>query len=71
MINIFAVFLRHRELSERCGQNIKRVRAEVNSEIIKAYFNQLQISLENVHPERLISYDETNFTDDPGKTKIM
>lgn len=62
---------RHQDIRERFGQNIKRVRAEINTESINEYFDRLQSSLENVRPESLINYDETNFTDDPGKTKIL
>lgn len=58
-------------LSERLAENIKRSRAEINPELIKQYFDNLKNSLAGVSPELIINYDETNMTDDPGKTKII
>lgn len=62
---------RHRELTIRLGENIKRVRASVSEEIINNYFENLQTCLEGVPPSNIINYDETNFTDDPGTIKVV
>lgn len=59
------------EISVRLSENIKRVRAAVNHEIISKYFNELEKSLEGVPPQNIVNYDETNFSDDPGKIKIV
>lgn len=58
-------------LSERLAENIKRCRAAVNHETMKKYFAELKISLEGVPPERILNFDETNITDDPGKSKVV
>jgi len=52
-------------------QNIKRSRAAVTPDDINKYFDNLTISLENVPPNNIINYDETNLSDDPGRKKII
>ncbi|XP_013189286.1 uncharacterized protein LOC106142869 [Amyelois transitella] len=59
------------EISYKFCENIKRARAAVNPEMISDYFDNLMISLEGVKPEAIVNFDETNFTDDPGKTKVL
>lgn len=39
--------------------------------MINAYFTELENSLENVPPQNIINYDETNFSDDPGRQKVI
>ncbi|KAK4300412.1 hypothetical protein Pmani_027376 [Petrolisthes manimaculis] len=52
---------RHRnELSHRLSQNIKVARAKVTPTIIRSFFNNLENPLNNVPPENIINYDETN-----------
>lgn len=58
-------------LSQRNAENIKRSRAEVSEQVIKSYFSELEESLQNVPPSHIINYDETNFTDDPGKKRVI
>jgi len=63
---------RHKDiLSQRLCQNIKRARTQVSRETINSYFNNLEKSLDNVLPENIINYDETNLSDDPGRVKII
>ncbi|CAH2004705.1 unnamed protein product [Acanthoscelides obtectus] len=63
---------RHKsELSHRFCSNIKRVRAAVNEEAIKNYFNHLKMEIENIPPHLIYNYDETNLVDDPGKKKVL
>jgi len=63
---------RHRQLlSTRLCQNIKRARTQVTKETINLYFDNLEKSLNNVLPENIINYDETNLSDDPGRVKII
>lgn len=66
-------FLRRhgKQLSKRTSQSIKQSRAKVDYTIINSYFDNLSKSLENVTPDSIINYDETNFTDDPGRTKVI
>ena len=51
---------------------MKAARAEVSEEIISAYFDNLEQSLNEVPPENIFNYDETNVADDPrSKTVIV
>lgn len=59
-------------LTKRTCQNISRKRAAVSEEIVTEYFQQLKTTLNNVPPENIINYDETNLVDDPkGKVQIF
>lgn len=63
---------RHRQiLTVRWCENIKRSRASVTPDVIKSYFDELEISLNGVEPHLIINYDETNISDDPGKSKVI
>jgi hypothetical protein len=62
---------RNKELSVRMCNNIKRGRAEVSHSVLKSYFENLIESLANVTPDRIINFDETNMTDDPGRSKVI
>lgn len=58
---------RHKDiLSQRLSQNIIRARTQVCREAINSYFHHLEKSLEDVSPENIINYDETNLSDNPG-----
>jgi hypothetical protein len=61
---------RNPELTQRNAENIKRQRAAVGPEIINDFFDHLEVTMENVPSANIINYDETNFTDDPGKQKV-
>ncbi|XP_021699997.1 uncharacterized protein LOC110676441 [Aedes aegypti] len=62
---------RHTNLSNRLSENIKRSRAAVSKETICSYFENMKKSVKDVKPELIINYDETNLTDDPGRTKVI
>lgn len=63
---------RHKDtLTVRLSENIKRCRSGVDSDIISNYFDELKVTLKDVKPEAIWNYDETNFTDDPGKVKVI
>lgn len=62
---------RHKGLSCRFSQNIKTSRAEISPEIVNTYFDKLERSLVGVTPDAIVNYDETNFCDDPGKSKVV
>lgn len=63
---------RHKEsLSKRLSQSIKESRAQINHQTINKYFDNLSEALKDVHPEAIVNYDETNFTDDPGRVKVV
>ena len=59
---------RHRGVAgKRLASNIKKSRAEVSTDLIKKYFDNLEQTLENVPAENIFNYDESNVSDDPGK----
>lgn len=62
---------RHAELTKRFVANIKRARAAVDEEMLRKYVDNLSKSLENVPPENIFNYDETNLTDDAGSKKCI
>lgn len=62
---------RHPVLSNRLCENIKRNRAQVSREAITSYFQNLETSLQGVPPEAIINYDESNLSDDPGRSKVL
>lgn len=69
---VFLFLKRHRSsLRTRICQNIKRSRAEVTPEAINTYFDHLENELKDVPPCKIINYDETNLSDDPGRKKII
>jgi len=62
---------RHKALTHRVTQNIKLSRASVGVQEINKYFDNLEESIRNVPAENIWNYDETNFSDDPGKKKAI
>ena len=49
----------------------KRSRAAVNSETINNYFDNLELTLSEISFSYIITYDETNFTDDPEQERVL
>ena len=58
-------------LNERLCQNIKKSRAAVSVEEIEKYVKNLKEILKDLPPSNIINYDETNLTDEPGKSKCV
>lgn len=58
-------------ITPRICQNIKRARATVSPKQINIYFNHLEKSIEGVPPSNIINYDETNLSEDPGRSKVI
>jgi hypothetical protein len=58
-------------LTTRLSENIKRARASVSAAMVNDYFDHLTESIDGVPPSNIINLDETNFTDDPGKVKVI
>lgn len=69
--NCIDILNRHPDLSERFGKNIKTVRAYVTNYMINGYFDNISKSIENVSSSSIVNYDETNYTDEPKKQKII
>lgn len=63
---------RHREkLVQRLSQNLAPKRAQISRDDVTAYFANLQRSIQDVPPENIVNYDETNLCDDPGRKKCI
>jgi len=62
---------RHSELKERTCQNISRKRGELSRSEVQKYFDNLQTTIEDVPPDNILNYDETNLSDDPGRKKCI
>ena len=62
---------RHPELSQRLTANTKRGRAEVCTDVINEYFDNLQEALQGIPLSNILNYDETAFVDDPGSKKCL
>ena len=58
-------------VNERLCQNIKKSRAAVSVEEIEKYVQNLKEILEDLPRSNIINYDETNLTDEPGKSKCV
>lgn len=58
---------RHRhEVKIRRPTNIRRSRAQVSPDIVKAYHEKLSNTIRDIPPVHIFNYDETNLRDDPG-----
>ena len=65
-------FLRDaKKLTNRICPNVKKVRYNLSPEKLNKYFDNVENSLEGVPPSNVINYDETNFSDDPGASKML
>lgn len=62
---------RQRSLTRRFANNIKRVRAAVSEAVISEFIENIKQELENVPPDNVYNYDETNLCDDPGKKRVL
>lgn len=63
--------LNENQESSRLGHNIKRGRAAVGPDVINSYNDVLEKIITDVLAENIVNYDETNFSDDPGKVKVL
>ena len=62
------------EITFRTCQNLKRTRASVSHEQITEYFKHLEETLKDgqqIPPQNIFNYDETNLCDDPGTKKCI
>ena len=63
--------MKRNNLTTRLCQNISRKRSQVLPEIIERYFNNLAEMIDGVALKNIMTYDETNLSDDPGKKKSV
>lgn len=59
------------DVTVRLCENIKRSRAAVSKKIVVDYFTELEKTLEGIPPENIYNFDETNFSDDPGRVQVL
>ena len=64
-------FSRRHHLVNWMADNITPVQAEISADNINNYFDNLKNTVAGVPAANIFSYDETNFTDDPGASKIV
>ena len=63
---------RHPLLSERFAANIKKKnRAAIDEKIISEYIDNLRIVVQDIPPNRIWNFDETNISDNPGQKKVL
>ena len=58
-------------VNERLCQNIKKSRAAVSVEEIEKYVKNLNEILKDLPSSNIVNYDETNLTDESGKSKCV
>lgn len=63
------LLLRHKSaVVKRVAANIKRARATVSETSLKEYFKNIEKTIKGVPPANCFNYDETNFSNDPGRS---
>lgn len=62
---------RHKDLTIRKTNAIKRSRAALSREDVDAFFDNFMASVEGVPPQNIWNYDETCFRDDPKLAKVI
>jgi len=68
----YSFMKRHSDnIKNRMCQNISKKRAAVSREVVGSYFQELEKSMDGVSPQNVINYDETNLSDDPGRSKLI
>ena len=64
-------FIKWNNLTKRIADNVRVARAKVSEEIISAYFDNLEQSLNEIPVKNIFNYNETNVTDDPGSKTVV
>ncbi len=62
---------RHKEISLRTANPLKRSRAKLSKEEVVAFINNWAETIQGVPPSNIVNYDETNMRDDPGSSKCF
>lgn len=62
---------RHKDLSVRTANLIKRSRAALSQEIVKDFFDHYEKTVAGIPASHIFNYDETNFRDNPGSSKAI
>lgn len=64
-------FMNRHNFTQRATQNIKRCRAEKSVAELIDFYKNLENSLQNVPPQNILNFDETNLSDDLGASKAI
>ena len=71
-------FIERQKISLHSSTNICRGRAAINRNVILPYYRNLAISFKSLFDDikrlpasQIFNYDETNFTNDPGRKKVL
>lgn len=62
---------RYSRLKIRFASNIKRSRAAIDEETVRAYIGHLKDVVKDVPAKNIWNLEETNLTDDPGKSRVI
>ncbi len=62
---------RHKQLTIRTANLIKRGRAALSHEIVNAFFDLYEHSAFGIDPNNVFNFDETNVSDNPGAKKAI
>ena len=65
------LYRQQEHLRPRLCENIKRARAGVTIEAANSFFDNITEVTSDVPPSNIMSYDETNLADDPGRKKVI
>ena len=55
----------------RITSPIKRAKGEVSPEIVEDFFARYEVTAAGIPPENVFNYDESNLTNNPGKSKAL
>ena len=64
-------FAKPHKLSTLLASNIKRSRASVNRHTINSFFDNFEKHAQNVPPQNVLNFDETNLTNNPKKKRVF
>lgn len=65
------LFIKRRKLSNRLADNVKPERTKIDRETLSPFFENLSKEVENVPPENIINYDETNVKNEPKSKTVL
>ena len=62
---------RHKNITRRTCNNIKRARAQVSEATLTEYHENLTNELQNIPPQNIFNFDETNLADNTSSQKML
>nr|CAI5830701.1 unnamed protein product [Callosobruchus analis] len=65
----YSLLKRHKhKYSKRIATNVRRARAVLSRSVVDDHFSYLEVILKDIPPSNMFNYDESNISDDPGKS---